>query len=171
MLCINTVCCKTHRYQTRHSSTPFCIDISNCSNMPTYSYIPPEYKTTSKKLSSSPSARPAPQQTTSYVGKEPRITFRDTGAAGKSIFGQAPSWKYKPLPPLPCERTDQSLSKPSLSKSKEHDCGTFSMAKYYGEHAKTGAQHGKIAKAAKSFSNKLTSTALYRSALSPQVYQ
>lgn len=129
--------------------------------MVSYSYIPPSYKT-KNKMSSSTSSNTSLllQQTTICEYKEPHIPYRDTGVVGKSIFGQAPSWKYKPLPPSPFEKAEESPSKPLLSKFKEHDCDNISRVIHLDQdesELEIDAKQGKIAKAVKNFSKKLTS--------------
>lgn len=119
----------------------------------------PEYKAKSKQSVTASASTLVPQRPTTCVEKEPRITFRDTGAAGQSIFGQVLSWKCKPLPPLPHERTNQSASKKGLSKLKEHDCDTVRALRHSGADAETDTQQGKTAKAAKNFPKNFTSTA------------
>jgi hypothetical protein len=95
--------------------------------MVTYSYIPPAYKTPTKMSSTTPSTASLLQQSTTKASREPHIPYRDTGAAGKYIFGQPPSWTYKPLPSFPCEKLEESPSKPLLSKFHEADIDSMSM--------------------------------------------
>lgn len=130
--------------------------------MPSYSYILPEYKTKNTTPSSRPSNPPLSQQTTVCQSKEPQIPYRDTGITGKSVYGQAPSWKYKSLPPLPFEKRENSLPQPPRSKFKELDCDYTCIQNNAGVKTEFGtdAKPGKIAKTWKKLSKKLTTTVL-----------
>jgi hypothetical protein len=126
--------------------------------MVTYSYIPPEYKA-NNKISPTPHTPLSSQQTNVGRNDKTHIPYRDTGAAGKSIFGQPPSWAYKPLPPLPFGNAADSPTKPLLSKFYEHDCDTTSLIGQPDKSDfKTKAKKSKIAKVVKNFSKKLLST-------------
>lgn len=83
-----------------------------------YSYIPPEYKIASKITPTSLN-KPLPQHPTCATPQEPRIPYRDTRTTGKAIFGQPPSWKHKPLPPLPLEEVSAPAEKPRVSRFRE----------------------------------------------------
>ena len=123
--------------------------------MVTYSYIPPEYKIPTKMASTSPEALLS-QHPTCTGTKNPHIPYRDTGAAGKYIFGRPPSWTFKPLPLFPFEKVEKLSSKPPPSKLHEEDCD--SMTTETGEdelQTETEAKkEGKIAKVVKNFSER-----------------
>ena len=126
-----------------------------------YSYIPPEYKTPSNMSSTTSSKASLLHRSVSNPIKEPHIPYRDTGAAGKYIFGRPPSWTYKPLPPIPSEAVEDTPSKPLVSKPREADYDAVS------EKTETSVQEGqfveikkqgKFAKVAKNFSKRFSIT-------------
>ncbi|KAJ8115794.1 hypothetical protein OPT61_g2648 [Boeremia exigua] len=104
--------------------------------------------------STSPNAQSL-HHSTSVRTKEPHIPYRDTGAAGKSIFGQAPSWEFKLLPPLPFEEQQESTEKPSRFREELCDrLAEVSMDKAHQENAIR--KEGKIQKAVKNFSRRFS---------------
>ena len=129
--------------------------------MVTYIYIPPEYKTPSKISSTISSTTSLLQHPTTKASRELHIPYRDTGAAGKYIFGQPPSWTYKPLPPSPCEKPERSPSKPLLSKFHEADIDSmrWNTKTSVDEFQFNGAKkESKIAKVVKDFSKRFCTT-------------
>lgn len=137
--------------------------------MVTYSYIPPEYKTPKPK----PKPKPTPHSSQPLKPPSPHtphIPYRNTGAAGKRIFGQPPSWTRKPLPPFPFEKAGMPISSsssspssesPRTSKFREDDCGsvetqgdgTEALLESTGPDG--GAREGRVRRVVKGFSRRV----------------
>lgn len=116
--------------------------------MVTYSYIPPEYNTPTKM----PYAPSPLSQCTTLEPQEPNIPYRNTGAVGKYIFGQPPSFTFKPLPPFPFEEEDEK----QMEREDDRDSMTTQVGDYESQIEAETKKEGKIAKAVKNFSRKLS---------------
>lgn len=99
--------------------------------------------------------------TTPLLRKTPQLPYRDTGAAGKSVYGQAPSWKYKPLPTLPYKKDQASVKEPVVSKFREEGIDSMKETTESEEVREAEAKarkEGKIKKTVKNFSTLLSGT-------------
>ncbi|KAF9698627.1 hypothetical protein EKO04_003794 [Ascochyta lentis] len=114
--------------------------------MATYSYIPPEYKT-SPKMPLPPSSIPLPQLSPIIEPQKPHMPHSDAGATGKYL----PLGAFKPLPRFSFEKLEAA----ETESVDDEDCS--SMTTHVGENdaREEVKQEGRIAKAVKEFSKKL----------------
>ncbi|KZM18829.1 hypothetical protein ST47_g10041 [Ascochyta rabiei] len=97
------------------------------------------------------SSAPRSQQSTTMESHKPHIPYRDTGAAGKCIYGQPPSWTFKPLPPFPFERVQTLETEPF-----DDDCHSMTTQTGEDDARLEQKRESKVIKAVKNLSRKLT---------------